>query len=615
MSYRIRRLDGVYRWFKTRAVPLRDPAGRILKWFGSNTDIEDFVNASNKVAVQLERMQLLDRITHAIGAHQEARKVFEVVLRSLEQSLGIDFGCVALHESDPAQVTISYVGTKSARLGAHIGLAEGSRIAVDPEALARCVRGELVYIEELEQVTHSPFCERLMNGELHALVAAPLMIEDEVFGVLLVARVAAQSFSADDCEFLRQLSSHLALAAQKARLYDALQVAYQDLRQTQQTVMQQERLRALGQIATGIAHDINNALSPAALYTQSLLAHENALTARSREHLAVIQRAIEDVAQTVQRMRAFYMPRALELTLAPIDVNQLLAQVVDLTRARWSNMAQEKGIVVEVIQELAPDLPKVLGAESEVRDALTNLMLNAVDALPEGGAIRLRTRLDPPASHVVVEVQDNGVGMSETTRSRCLEPFYTTKGERGTGLGLPMVFGMLQRHGGELEIDSELGKGTTMRLIFPRAPSGVSVRGQELSATTPARRILLIDDDPLVLRSLRDSLELEGHDVVTSEGGQAGIDEFAGALNGGRPFDIVITDLGMPYVDGRKVAARIRQLDARVPVVMLTGWGHRLNATGDIPEHVDRVLSKPPKMPELRATLAELTRTRPGETG
>jgi PAS domain S-box-containing protein len=615
MSYRIRRLDGVYRWFKTRAVPLRDPAGRILKWFGSNTDIEDFVNASDKVAVQLERMQLLDRITHAIGAHQEARKVFEVVLSSLEQSLGIDFGCVALHDSDPAQITISYIGTKSGQLGAHIGLAEGARVAVDAAALASCLRGELVYIEDVARITHSPFCDRLVDGKLQALVAAPLMIEEEVFGVLLVARAAAQSFGTDDREFLRQLSSHLALAAQKARLYDALQVAYQDLRQTQQTVMQQERLRALGQIATGIAHDINNALSPAALYTQSLLAHENALTARSREHLAVIQRAIEDVAQTVQRMRAFYMPRALELTLAPIDVNQLLAQVVNLTRARWSTMAQEKGIVVEVIQELAPDLPKVLGAESEVRDALTNLMLNAVDALPEGGAIRLRTRLDPPASHVVVEVQDNGVGMSETTRSRCLEPFYTTKGERGTGLGLPMVFGMLQRHGGELEIDSELGKGTTMRLIFPRAPSGVSVRGQELSATTPARRILLIDDDPLVLRSLRDSLELEGHDVVTSEGGQAGIDEFAGALNGGRPFDIVITDLGMPYVDGRKVAARIRQLDARVPVVMLTGWGHRLNATGDIPEHVDRVLSKPPKMPELRATLTELTRTRPGETG
>ncbi|HKU90704.1 MAG TPA: PAS domain S-box protein [Steroidobacteraceae bacterium] len=607
MSYRIRRVDGAYRWFKTRAVPLRDPAGRILKWFGSNTDIEDFVNASNKVAVQLERMQLLDRITHAIGAHQEARKVFEVVLSTLEQSLGIDFGCISLYEIEPAQITVTFVGAKSEQIGARIGITENARLAVDAEALSRCVHGELVYIEDLEQARHSQFCTRLLSGQLRALVAAPLMIEDEIFGVLLVARAAPHSFSGDDCEFLRLLSSHLALATQKARLYAALQAAYEDLRQTQQTVMQQERLRALAQIATGIAHDINNALSPAALYTQSLLSHEGSLTQRSREHLAVIQRAIEDVAQTVQRMRAFYMPRGLELTLAPIDVNQVLVQVVDLTRARWSNMAQEKGIVVEVIQELSPDLPKVLGAESEVRDALTNLMLNAVDALPEGGTIRLRTRHDARDNQVVVEVQDNGVGMNETTRSRCLEPFYTTKGERGTGLGLPMVFGMLQRHGGELEIDSELGKGTTMRLIFPAAPTGVSLRAQELSTPAPPMRILLIDDDPLVLRSLRDALELEGHDVVTSEGGQAGIDEFAAALDSGRPIDIVITDLGMPYVDGRKVAARIRQLDPQVPVVMLTGWGHRLIATDDIPEHVDRVLSKPPKMPELRATLAELT--------
>ncbi len=152
-----------------------------------------------------------------------------------------------------------------------------------------------------------------------------------------------------------------------------------------------------------------------------------------------------------------------------------------------------------------------------------------------------------------------------------------------------------------------------MRLIFPFAPTGVTLRDQRLTPPAPPLRILLVDDDPLVLRSLRDSLELEDHDVATTEGGQAGIDEFAGALEAGKPFDIVITDLGMPYVDGRKVAARIRQLDAKVPIVMLTGWGHRLIATDDKPEHVDRVLSKPPKMSELRATLAELTRRRKAE--
>jgi signal transduction histidine kinase/ActR/RegA family two-component response regulator len=467
------------------------------------------------------------------------------------------------------------------------------------------VHGELVYEPDIGK-SRFPFPERLAGAGLHSLVASPLMIESEVFGVLLVAKRRVDAFSSDDCEFLRQLSSHVALAAHQARLYEALQGAYQDLRQTQQTVMQQERLRALGQIASGVAHDINNALSPATLYTQSMLAHEPGLSERAREQLAVIQRAIDDVALTVQRMRAFYLPRGLELTLTPVDLNQVLMQVIDLTRARWSNIPQERGVVVRVESDLTTDLPKILGAENEVRDALTNLLLNAVDAMPDGGTITLRTRHVTRDQHVVVEVQDTGIGMSETTRSRCLEPFFTTKGERGTGLGLPMVFGMVQRHGGDFEIDSELGRGTTMRLIFPRAPTGMT-DGERLLVPPPRPlRLLLIDDDPLLLRSLRDALELDEHEVVTADGGQAGIDAFAYAVKSGTTFDAVITDLGMPYVDGRKVAARIRQLSGEIPIIMLTGWGHRLIATEDQPEHVNRVLSKPPKMAELRLTLSEL---------
>jgi PAS domain S-box-containing protein len=602
---RIRRFDGVYRWFKTRAVPLRDPAGRILKWFGSHTDIEDSVTANTRLKVQLERMQLLDRTTHAIGEHQELGKVYEVVLRSLEDNLGVDFGAVCEYQTEPEVLGIVHVGTRSAPLAKQMGLTESAQIEVDEAALARCVRGELVCEPDVAGARF-PFAARLAAAGLHSLVAAPLTIENEVFGVLIVAKLQPHAFSSDDCEFLRQLSSHVALAAHQARLYDALQDAYQDLRQTQQTVMQQERLRALGQIASGVAHDINNALSPAALYTQSMLTHEAGLSPRAREHLVVIQRAIDDVARTVQRMRAFYLPRGLELTLAPVDVNEIIRQAVDLTRARWSNMALEKGVVIEVQSELAADLPKMLGAENEIRDALTNLILNAVDALPEGGRIIMRTRANVRDGEVVVEVQDTGIGMSETTRSRCLEPFFTTKGERGTGLGLPMVFGMVQRHGGELEVDSELGRGTTMRLIFPRAPTGLEVRHKELEMPARSLKILLIDDDPLLLRSLRDALELDEHQVLTAEGGQAGIDAFDAASRGGERIDAVITDLGMPYVDGRKVATRIRQLSAGVPIIMLTGWGHRLIASDDKPEHVDRVLSKPPKLAELRAALADL---------
>jgi PAS domain S-box-containing protein len=604
VSFRIRRFDGVYRWFKTRAVPLRDPAGRILKWFGSNTDIEDFVVAERKLKVQLERLQLLDRTTHAIGEHQELRKVFEVVLRSLEENLGLEFACLCLYQSEPQVLIVNAVGERSAALGQQMGIRPGEQIEVDENGLGRCVRGELVYEPDISG-SQFPFPARLSRAGLSSLVVAPLLIENEVFGVLMAARKQPEAFSSDDCEFLRQLSSHVALASHQARLYAALQAAYQDLRQTQQTVMQQERLRALGQIASGIAHDINNALSPASLYTQSMLSHEK-LSDRARDHLHVIQRAIDDVSRTVQRMRTFYLPRGQELTLTPVEINPMIAQVIELTRARWTNIPQERGIVIHVETELERDLPSILGADNEVRDALTNLLLNAVDAMPDGGTITFRSRTDSRDSQVIVEVQDTGVGMSETTKSRCLEPFFTTKGERGTGLGLPMVFGMVQRHGGDLEIDSELGRGTTMRLLFPRAPTGMTTR--EPPPVGPARplRLLLVDDDPLLLRSLRDTLELDEHEVVTAEGGQAGIDTFADAVSKGHHFDAVITDLGMPYVDGRKVAARIRQLSAGVPIIMLTGWGHRLIATDDIPEHVDKVLSKPPKMAELRGALAEV---------
>jgi CheY-like chemotaxis protein len=208
---------------------------------------------------------------------------------------------------------------------------------------------------------------------------------------------------------------------------------------------------------------------------------------------------------------------------------------------------------------------------------------------------------------IVVEVIDTGVGMDEDTRRRCLEPFYTTKGERGSGLGLAMVYGMAQRHGVGLEIDSALGQGTTMRLMFgiaaPREPAP-----DRVVTAGPGRplRILLVDDDPMLLKSLRDTLQEDGHEVAATRGGQAGIDAFAATYAGDEKYDIVITDLGMPRIDGRKVAAAIKELSPATPVILLTGWGQRLIATQEAPPHVDRVLSKPPRLPQLRALFAEL---------
>jgi signal transduction histidine kinase/ActR/RegA family two-component response regulator/HAMP domain-containing protein len=582
------------------------------------SDIAERKAAGARLQRQASRLDLLNRITRAVAERQDLRSIFQVVIRHLEEDVPIDFGCVCLYDPQEEMLTVTSVGARSRPTALELALTEKARVRVDRNGLSRCVRGELVHEPDIG-ASRFPFPATLAKGGLRALVVAPLRAESQVFGVLVAARREPESFTSGDCEFLRQLSEHVALAAHQTQLYDALQRAYQDLRQSQEAVVQQERLRALGQMASGVAHDINNAISPIALYTESLLEREPALSERARAYLTTIQTAIHDVARTVSRMREFYRPQEGQAALVRIDADRLIRGVVELTQARWRDLPQQRGAVIELRTELADPPAVIMGAENELRDALTNLIFNAADAMPEGGTLTLRTiravRRSPagssePLQVVCLEVADTGIGMSEDTRRRCLEPFFTTKGERGTGMGLAMVYGMAQRHGAELAIDSAPGMGTTVRIVFPAAPSTADETGRQLALAMPVQplRILIIDDDPLIIESLREALQGDRHAVTAAEGGQAGIDAFAAALARGEPFEMVITDLGMPYVDGRRVAAAIKAASPKTPVILLTGWGHRITADNQIPPHVDRVLNKPPRLRELRTALTELAR-------
>ncbi|HEX4083420.1 MAG TPA: response regulator [Chthoniobacteraceae bacterium] len=560
-----------------------------------------------KLEAQLARMNLLHQITRAIGERQDLQSIFQVVIGSIEDSLRIDFGCIGIFEPLENSLVVSGIGARSRSFAEKLGIAEQSRIPIDHNGLSRCVNGRLVHEPDISG-SQFPFPQRLVAAGLRALVVAPLLVESKVFGVLIAARREANTFSSGECEFLQQLSGHVALAAHQAQLYASLQQAYSDLHRTQQAVMQQERLRALGQMASGIAHDINNAISPIALYTESLLEKEPGLSDRGRNYLETIQQAIDDVAATVARMREFYRQREALATLAPVQLNKLVQQVMDLTRASWKDLSQQRGIMIDMRAALDPNLREIVGVESEIRDALTNLLLNAVDAMPKGGRLTLSTSetVDGSTHDVRVAVSDTGIGMSEETRRRCLEPFFTTKGERGTGLGLAMVYGMVQRHNSRIEIDSTPGEGTTIRLIFPIPNSQPATAATDAGAPVLDRRlrILIVDDDPLLIKSLRDALEGDGHQVVAANGGQGGIDAFRESLAGTERFAAVITDLGMPYVDGRKVAAAIKEASPATPVILLTGWGQRMLEENDIPENVDRVLRKPPRLREVRAALA-----------
>ncbi len=563
--------------------------------------------AEGSALLQLERLSLLQRITRAIAERQDLDSIFQVMVRSLEEHLPADFTVLCDYEPHNGTLSVSRVGARSEPLALEMAMPANSRIEVDRNQLDHCLAGTLVYQPDIS-VVDRPFQQRLARGGLRSMVCVPLHAEQRaaVLGVLVVARRVFDGFSAGEREFLRQLCDHVTLAANQARLHDSLRQAYDDLRRTQQAVLEHERLRALGQMASGIAHDINNAISPVSVYVDALLTHESGFSPRARGQLEIIQRAVDDVAQTVARMGEFYRKRPAQLELQPVAINRVLREVLELTRARWSNIAQQRGVVIDASVDAVAGDPTVMAIESELREALVNLIFNAIDAMPAGGRLVLRSmHADGSRRRVVMEVADTGVGMEEATRRRCFEPFFTTKGERGSGLGLAMVYGITQRHGADIDILSAPGKGTTVRILFPETAPTVEAKTPGGAPVPRLTRILLVDDDPVLLTSLREALAQEGHEVVTANGGKAGIDAFLDAQALGNPFPVVFTDLGMPHVDGRAVTAAIKAAAPETVVFMLTGWGQRLVTEGETPEGVHTVLSKPPRLVDLRRCLAE----------
>ena len=278
----------------------------------------------------------------------------------------------------------------------------------------------------------------------------------------------------------------------------------------------------------------------------------------------------------------------------------MVAQAISLTQFKWKDQAQAAGIEIQIDAELAR-VPMIPGNEADLRQALTNLIFNAVDALPKGGAITLRTRAE--GGQVAVEVSDTGTGMTRQVRERCLEPFFTTKGEHGTGLGLGMVYGIVQRHEGEIEIDSEPGRGTTIRLRLPIGDEMAALDGASSSAgaATRALRILIAEDEPSLRRLLVEYLDLDGHTVESAANGQEAAEKFhAGS------FDLVVTDRAMPRMSGDQLAVSIKRQAPGTPIIMLTGFGEMMTAADERPAGVDLVISKPITLGRLREALTQV---------
>jgi len=343
----------------------------------------------------------------------------------------------------------------------------------------------------------------------------------------------------------------------------------------QQQLLQSEKLRSLGELAGGVAHDFNNVLAAILGRAQLLKMQFKSPPGKQEKRksmldliksLEIIERASSDGAETVRRIQEFSRKRSDDKDFTQVTINELLENVLEFTSVRWKNEAESKGIKITIQKEFSP-LPATLGSAAELREVFTNIINNALDAMPHGGRIRIKTF--KKENHIYISIKDTGVGIPEDIRNRIFDPFFTTKGVQSTGLGMSTSYGIINRHKGTISIDSTEGKGTTFTINIPIAEMKCEAEEKTKPILKEQRKatILVIEDEEEVRNLLADILIDSGHHVETASDGIQGIELFKE-----KDFDMVFTDIGMHGMSGWEVAESVKRITGKIPVAVITGW-------------------------------------------
>ena len=398
--------------------------------------------------------------------------------------------------------------------------------------------------------------------------------------------------------YLKNVETSAAQAAQAEKHVTELSHYIAEQERIREQFSQMEKLSALGELASGVAHDFNNTL--AGILGRAQLLQRCDDPEKLRRGLDIIIKTAEDGAKTVKRIQDFARQRR-DHNFELVSIDQILMDASEITRPRWKNCAEASNIHITV-ELLIRSHAMVMGDDSELREVLVNMVLNAIDAMPEGGTLSLTTR--SAGDSVIITVIDTGVGMYPEVRSKIFDPFFTTKGKAGLGLGLAVSFGIIRRHGGNIEVDSQYGKGTEFRITLPVVKIGEkSVAPLETEAAAPPvlppapllpsgerprTRMLVVDDEDFVRELLGEILEGEHCDVYLAESGSEALSVFREM-----EFDGVFTDVGMPGMSGWELAREIRQLNARIPIAVITGWGEAVGSHEQKAAGVNWVVAKP----------------------
>jgi len=368
-------------------------------------------------------------------------------------------------------------------------------------------------------------------------------------------------------------------------------------------LLQSEKLKSLGELAGGVAHDFNNVLAAILGRVQLLRIYFETSFGRKerrkgvlelKKGLEIIEKASLDGAETVRRIQEFSRRRTDDKKITQVDINDLIRNALEFTRVRWKNEAESGGIHIKIRKELS-SLPPIAGSASELREVFTNLINNAIDAMPQGGEISIKTF--KKNSHISVELEDTGCGIPKAIRDRIFDPFFTTKGPQSTGLGMSVSYGIIDRHGGTIKIKSVEGKGTSFAIQFPLSREiieGGEENAKPIMGNPKKARILVVEDKEDVCEVLKDILVNGGHEVETVPDGSEGIKLFKK-----KNFNLVFTDLGMPRKSGWQVAKEVKKINKNTPVALITGWEVQLDRSKLRKSGVDLVVNKPFKVDQV----------------
>jgi PAS domain S-box-containing protein len=472
----------------------------------------------------------------------------------------------------PAADTIMGLAAQERRPVQRVRPRDGGDVGVDP------FDGRRIELHHYER--------SMFQQGVGSTVAVPVIIDGVVVGALWLGYLSTSTLPESDLQLLSAIGVHVAIATKNAALLDARERALEELRAAQQKLVENEKVTAIGLIAHGVAHDFNNILGSILGRAQLLRAqlHDPALA----KHAQIIEKAAQDGAETVRRIQELGRKDRVD-DFVPVDVTAILDDVIDFTSAR---AAQKPGLVVDAGGS-ADTL--IAGNPAELREVLINLVHNAVDAMPdEGGAIQLRAHRDHDV--VRIAVVDTGSGIQPHVIKRIFDPYFTTKGERGTGLGLSVSQSIIRRHGGQMRVESRTDgpeRGTTFTIELPawhQEPRNAAVVPATASEGAPRRaRVLVVDDEENIREILAEMLMTGDHTVLTAADGAEALHK----LRGDPAIDVVFTDLGLPGMSGYEVAQEMKRLRPDLPVSLVTGWGATLDTDKARAHGVDLVISKP----------------------